>query len=85
LDLDFSPENDIPNAISIWVRLNHLPFHCWGDDTLRSIGNSLGKHIEKAEPKDGLQAYARICVEVDLEKGLSPVVNLTLENWSYIQ
>jgi len=28
--LDFNPEMDVHNAIPIWVRLPHLPLHCWG-------------------------------------------------------
>jgi hypothetical protein len=50
-----------------------------------AIGNSLGKYIDKAEPKDGLQACAQICVEVDLEKGLPEVIKLKLDNWTYLQ
>jgi hypothetical protein len=45
----------------------------------------MGKYIDRAEPKEGLQACARICVEVDLEKGFSEAINITLENWSYLQ
>jgi hypothetical protein len=47
---DFSPENDIPSAVPVWVRLPFLPLHCWNDETIRSIGNSLGKYIDRAEP-----------------------------------
>jgi len=32
-----------------------------------------------------MQSCARICVEVDLEKGLLEAIQLTLDNWSYIQ
>jgi hypothetical protein len=82
---DFSPENDIPNAVPVWVRLPFLPLHCWNNETIRSIGNTLGKYIDRAEPKDGLQACAWICVEVDLEKGLPEAINLTLDKWTYLQ
>jgi hypothetical protein len=82
---EFFPENDIPKAVPVWVRLPYLPLHCWNDETIQNIGNTLGKFIDRVEPKDGLQACARICVEVDLEKGLPEAINLTLDNWSYIQ
>jgi hypothetical protein len=82
---DFSPENDIPNAVHVWVRLPFLPLHCWNDETILSIGNTLGKYIDRVEPKDGLQACAWICVEVDLEKGLPEAINLTLDKWTYLQ
>jgi hypothetical protein len=82
---DFSPENDIPSAVPVWVRLPFLPLHCWNDETIRNIGNTLGKFIDRSEPKDGLQACARLCVEVDLEKGLPEAIQLNLDSWSYIQ
>jgi hypothetical protein len=82
---DFCSENDIPSAVLVWVFLPYLPLHCWNDETIHNVGNTLGKYIDRAEPKDGMQACAFICMEVDLEKGLSEVVRLTLDNWSYLQ
>ena len=82
---DFDPEVDIPTIVPFWVKIPHLPLHCCGDDGLRSIGNSLGKYIDKAEPKPPMFAYVRICVEVDLEKGLLEAIKLTLDGWSHIQ
>jgi hypothetical protein len=29
----------------------HLPLHCWTDNLLRVIGNTLGKYIDKSEQK----------------------------------
>lgn len=83
--LDFSPENDIPSAVPVWVRLPFLPLHCWNDETIRNIGNTLGKYIDRVEPREGLQACARLCVEVDLEKVLPEAIQLNLDSWSYIQ
>jgi hypothetical protein len=51
---------------------------------LKSIGNALGKYIDKTNPKDQY-ACARICVEVDLEAGLPEVIKLTVGTWSYFQ
>jgi hypothetical protein len=81
----FSPENDIPSVVPVWVRLPFLPLHYWNDETIRNIGNTLGKYIDRAEPWEGLQACARLCVEVDLEKGLPEAIQLNLHSWSYIQ
>jgi hypothetical protein len=47
---DFNPENDILSTIPVWVRLPFLPLHCWNDETLRNIDNSLGKYIDRAKP-----------------------------------
>jgi hypothetical protein len=67
---NFSPENDIPSVVPVWVRLPFLLLHCWNDETIKNIGNTLERFINRAEPRDGFQYYARLCVEVDLEKGL---------------
>ena len=69
-DLSFNPEKDIPKAVPVWVKLPHLPLHCWNDEDFRTIGNTLGKYVDKSEPKAPMFSCARICVEVDLEKGL---------------
>ena len=64
--LSFGLERDVPLGGPVWVRLPHLQLHCWNDETLQAIENSLGKYIDKAEPKGPLFSCARICVEVDL-------------------
>jgi hypothetical protein len=76
----FSRENDVPSVVPVWVHLPHLPLHFWSDDTLRCIGNSIGKYIDRAEPKEKIFSYARICVEVDLEKGIPKAVLISLYN-----
>jgi hypothetical protein len=47
---DFSLENGVPTVVLVWVELPHIPLHCWSDDALRSIGNSIGRYIDKVEP-----------------------------------
>jgi hypothetical protein len=49
---DFSPENDIPSAVPVWVRFPFLPLHCWNDKTIKNIGNALGRFIDRVEPCD---------------------------------
>lgn len=83
--LDFDPKLDVPRVVPMWVRLPHLPLHCWGDDSVRAIGNVLGKFIDLSEPNENMQAYARICVEVDLGKGLPEVIKLKFDEWTHIQ
>eukprot|EP00253_Pinus_taeda_P027962 PITA_27962 len=63
---DFDPAVDVPSVVPIWVRLPNLPVHCWNWDSLKHIGNALGKFIDRANSKDQYHC-ARICVEVDLE------------------
>jgi hypothetical protein len=71
--------------MSVWVRLPHFPFHCWGDEVLKSIGDTLGKFIKRAEPKSIMYSCARIYVEVDVEKGISEAIKLNLDDWTHIQ
>jgi hypothetical protein len=82
---DFSPENEIPSVVLVWVKLPFLPYHCWTDETIRNIGNTLGRYINRTKPREGQQACARIYVEVDLEKGLSEAIQLALDEWNHIQ
>lgn len=82
---DFDPEMDVPNAVPVWVRLPHLPLHCWADESVRAIGNAIGKYVDRSEPKENMYACARICVEVDLGKGLPEAVKLRVDHWTHIQ
>ena len=46
-DISFNPEKDIPKAVPVWVKLPHLPLHCWNDEDFKAIGNTLGKYVDK--------------------------------------
>jgi hypothetical protein len=83
--IDFILENDIPSIIPIWVRMPFLPLHCWNVETIRNIGNTLRKYIDRVEPQEGLQSCVILCIEVDLEKGLPEEIQLNLDRWYYIQ
>ena len=82
--LGFNPQVDITTTL-VWVRLPNLPLHLWGKSTLVDIGNKLGHYLDSADPKGGQFRCYRICVEVNLEKGIPKSLNLTLGNWSHIQ
>ena len=81
---DFHPTQDVSSTVPIWVRLLHLPLHCWNVDSLETIGNKLGKYIDRDESKDQFSC-ARICVEVDLEIGLPEAIQLIVADWYYVQ
>jgi hypothetical protein len=49
---DFDPAQDVSSAVPVWVHLPHLPLHCWSPKSLESIGNALGKYIDREERKD---------------------------------
>lgn len=81
---DFDPSQDVPSAVPVWVRLPHLPLHCWNQKSFQTIGNALGKFIDQAARRDQYSC-ARICVEVDLEEGLPEAIKLTVAGWTHIQ
>lgn len=82
---DFNPEMDVPSAVSVWVRIPHLPLHCWADECVKAIGNVVGKYIDRCEPKENIHACARICEEVDLGKGMPKAINIKIDQWMHIQ
>ena len=81
--LDFDPTQDVPSIVPVWVRLPHLPLHCWNSESLEVIENMLEKYIDRAERKEQYSC-ARICVEVDLEIGLPEAIRLNVADQSHI-
>ena len=81
---DFDPTQDVMSTTPVWVRLPCLPLHCWNSESLETIGNKLWKYIDREERKDQYSC-ARICVEADLEIGLSKAIKLAIAEWSHIQ
>ena len=75
---DVDLNQDIPYVVLVWVRLSHLPLHCWNSESLEAIGNTFGKYIDRAERREQFTC-ARICVEVDLEVGLPEAIKLIVE------
>jgi hypothetical protein len=83
--MDFDPKVDVPSAVPICVRLPHFPLHYWNYESLRAIGSTLGKCIDKFEPRSRMFVCTRICLEVDLEKGLLRAITLKLDNRNHLQ
>jgi hypothetical protein len=50
----FIHENDIPLVVHFWVHIPFLSLHCWNDETMRSKGNTLGRFIDRSEPREGI-------------------------------
>ena len=67
--LDFNLAIEIPKFIPVWVHFPNFPMHYWNIESLKSIGDSLGRFIDMAIPKDQYDC-ACICVEVDMESGI---------------
>eukprot|EP00253_Pinus_taeda_P028881 PITA_28881 len=37
---NFDPSQDVPSVVSVWMRLPHLPLHCWNQKSLENIRNA---------------------------------------------
>lgn len=69
----------------MWVKLPHIPLDCWGEELVKGIGNTVGKYIDRCEPKENMHACVRICVEVELGKGLPEPIKIKVDQWTHIQ
>ncbi|KAI9128260.1 hypothetical protein K1719_001253 [Acacia pycnantha] len=72
---NFNPHKaDIQCNVAAWVRLPDVPFEFYNVESLRRIGNMIGKMI-KVDRSTSIYdkgGFARICVEIDLKKPLLP-------------
>ncbi|KAI9092519.1 hypothetical protein K1719_027647 [Acacia pycnantha] len=72
---NFNPQKaDLQCNIAAWVRLPDVPFEFYNVESLRRIGNMIGKMI-KVDRSTSIYdkgGFARICVEIDLKKPLLP-------------
>jgi len=57
----------------------------WSDECLKAIGNGVGRYLDLVEPKGKQFSCTKICIEVDIEKGLPSEIVLTQEDWKNIQ
>jgi len=82
--LYFDSKVDVPYEVLVWFHLPHFPLHYQNDEPLETIKNKLVKYINKSWSKSMMFSHIRICVEVDLEKGLLEVIKLSIDNWSHL-
>jgi len=84
---EFDADTMVVTKMPVWVRLPNLPLPFWHHEVLEDIGNRLGKFIISDEERreQGLFTYARICVEIDLSKGLPDKIQLQHESYKRIQ
>ena len=81
---DFDPAVDVPKDVLIWVRIPNLLIHCWTPSSLQTIGDKLGKYIDRANLKESYLC-SRICVEFDLEDGVPEAIKLMVGEWQNYQ
>ena len=81
---EFDANSFIVSKIPVWVRLHNLPIHFWDQKILASIGNAIGRYIKMDTQRidERIFTFARICVEVDLSKGLPGSIKLNHKDCS---
>jgi len=84
---EFDANTMTVTKMPVWVRLPNLPLPYWHHQVLEDIGNLLGSYIksDKERQDKGLFTYARICVEIDLSKGLPDRMHLKHESHIWLQ
>ncbi|XP_023901062.1 uncharacterized protein LOC112012924 [Quercus suber] len=69
---NFKPCSTDVSSIAVWVRLNELPIEYYQVEALKEIGSTIGK-VLRIDTHTALEArgcYARICVQIEVEKPL---------------
>ena len=77
----------VVTKMPVWVRLPNLPLPFWHHIVLEDISYLLGRFIKSDSDRkeQGLFTYVRICVEIDLNKGLPDRLQLKHESFNWIQ
>ncbi|KAI9126968.1 hypothetical protein K1719_001527 [Acacia pycnantha] len=72
---NFNPwKADLQCNIAAWIRLPDVPFEFYNVESLRRIGNMVGRmiKIDRSTSVYDKGGFARICVEIDLKQPLLP-------------
>ncbi|KAI9128601.1 hypothetical protein K1719_000084 [Acacia pycnantha] len=76
---NFNPwKADLQCHIAAWIRLLDVPFEFYNVESLRRIGNMIGRMI-KVDRSTSIYdkgGFARICVEIDLKQSLLPTYTM---------
>ncbi|KAI9121312.1 hypothetical protein K1719_008345 [Acacia pycnantha] len=72
---NFNPwKVDSQKRVAVWVRILDLPHELYNVESIRRIGNMIGKTLKIDRTTAFLEkgGFARMCVEVDLQRPLLP-------------
>lgn len=72
------PTEEAVATTLIWIRLPHVPVEMFYEEALLDMANVIGKAIwVESTGEDVLKGrYARVCVELNLQHALVPVINV---------
>ncbi|KAI9078893.1 hypothetical protein K1719_039163 [Acacia pycnantha] len=84
---NFNPwKADLQCNIAAWIRLPDVHFEFYNVESLRRIGNMVGKmiKIDRSTSVYDKGGFARICVEIDLTQPLLPTYMVFGEEWTIV-
>ena len=69
---NFKPTTAVCNMVAVWIRLLELPIEFYALCVLKEIGNAIGPvlQIDSSTTVKARGRYAKICVQIDLNKPL---------------
>ncbi|PRQ45579.1 putative transcription factor interactor and regulator CCHC(Zn) family [Rosa chinensis] len=75
---DFDPMNEHIGKMALWVRILGLPVKYFKDYAVAKIGKVLGDvvKVDKLTIGQARGKFARVCIEIDLNKPLRPYVEV---------
>ena len=73
---NFKPATTVVSLVAVWVRLNKLPIEYYNSEALLIIGQAIGNvlRIDTHTATGTRGRYARLCIQVDIEKPLADAV-----------
>ena len=71
-EANFRPEEDNIASVAVWVRLPRLPIEYYDVEALKEIGQAIGTvlRIDTHTATEARGRYARLCVQIDIDKPL---------------
>ncbi|KAG8378317.1 hypothetical protein BUALT_Bualt08G0124800 [Buddleja alternifolia] len=76
-DPTFEPKNETITSTLAWIHFPDLPIHLFNEKTLTGMGNLIGKVMGIDKHMEQSLRYARVCVELDLNKPLIPCIKVS--------
>jgi hypothetical protein len=84
---DFRPSTATFSSVAVWVRLRELPIEYYEPSLLKKIGHAIGPVLRiDAHTMNGARGkFARLCIQVNLEKPLPMTVYIRQKRMQPIQ
>lgn len=75
---NFRPSTETISSTLVWIRFPELPIELFDEEVLSYMGDAIGKTIKVDDTTATASwgRYARVCVEIDLNAPLVPVIKV---------